>query len=1018
MSRRCNNVPIIAPQGPPGPPGQNGSQGPPGIPGTPGSQIIAFPGVPTDDIGNNGDLYIDTITNNYYSKVNGVWELKGSFGGGGGSGAQILTGNGVPPVGLGVNGDLYIDNLTGDYYQKQNGVWVLQGNLRGPPGAPGSRILTGNGTPSPSIGSNGDLYIDNLTGDYYQRINGIWVPQGNLEGPPGEPGSQIFTGTGNPPPNLGVDGDLYIDSLTGDYYRKQGGVWVPQGNLQGPPGEQGQPGEPGSQIFTGSGVPPQNLGVDGDLYINDVNGDYYQRIGGIWVLRGNLQGPPGEPGSQIITGSGPPSPGLGVDGDLYIDTTTGEYYQKQNGVWVLEGTIGGGGGATIYTGAGVPPQNLGVNGDLYIDNASGDYYQKQGGAWLLQGNLQGPPGSPGSQIYTGTGIPSPTLGVDSDLYIDTATGDYYQKQNGIWVPQGTFGGGGSQIFTAVGAPSNTLGEDGDFYLDTSTSTYYTKDAGVWVPQGNLQGPPGQPGEPGSQIFADIGVPSPSIGVDGDFYLDNSTGIYYIKELGVWVPQGNLTGPQGTAGTPGSQIFTAAGVPSSALGVDGDFYLDTATGNYYIKAGGVWALQGNLQGQQGLPGEPGSQIFTGAGAPLPATGVDGDFYLDTTTGDYYTKIAGVWTPQGNLQGEPGSQIYTDNGVPSPALGIDGDFYLDNVTGNYYTKAAGVWTLQGNLQGQQGPPGAPGSQIITGAGAPLPATGVDGDFYLDTTTGAYYTKIAGVWTPQGNLTGPPGPAAGISQAVFGDGSDNVGNISTNTIMTRDMFYSTLTVASGVTLNTGGYRLFVRGQLTNEGIIGNPGNNAVGTTPGATTTAGTLGRGFAGGASSANGTATTNVPAILVANQYSGGAGGGTPFGNPGNVTAAPTSEGGDGMLRNLLNISKVRTLNNVVYNGGSGGGGGTSLSGGAGGGGGGVVMVLAYTISGSGTISAVGGNGGTVATAGAGGGGGGGGGLVVVVTTSTTTTFPDSRVNVNGGVGGTGPNGIGGSGNVGGSYILRV
>lgn len=46
---------------------------------------------------------------------------------------------------------------------------------------------------------------------------------------------------------------------------------------------------------------------------------------------------------------------------------------------------------------------------------------------------------------------------------------------------------------------------------------------------------------------------------------------------------------------------------------------------------------------------------------------------------------------------GSQIYTGAGVPNPALGAPGDFYLDTTTGNYYTKGMSGWTLQGNLSG---------------------------------------------------------------------------------------------------------------------------------------------------------------------------------------------------------------------------------------------------------------------------------------------------------------------------------
>lgn len=38
--------------------------------------------------------------------------------------------------------------------------------------------------------------------------------------------------------------------------------------------------------------------------------------------------------NTLLKGSGPPSPGLENNGDFYIDNTNGQYYQKNNGVWL------------------------------------------------------------------------------------------------------------------------------------------------------------------------------------------------------------------------------------------------------------------------------------------------------------------------------------------------------------------------------------------------------------------------------------------------------------------------------------------------------------------------------------------------------------------------------------------------------------------------------------------------------------------------------------------------------------
>lgn len=421
-----------------------------------------------------------------------------------------------------------------------------------------------------------------------------------------------------------------------------------------------------------------------------------------------------------------------------------------------------------------------------------------------------------------------------------------------------------------------------------------------------------------------------------------------------------------------------------------------------------------QGPSGAPGQPGSQIFTNIGPPSQALGVNGDLYIDTTNGNYYQKIGGVWILQGNLQGpqgppgEPGSQIFTGDGVPPLALGVNGDFYVDNLTGDYYTKIGGLWVLQGNLQG---PPGTPGSQIFTGDGVPPPALGSDGDFYLDNLTGDYYTKIGGVWTLQGNLQGP----SGLSPSIFGSGRDGDVVIAASMGLIRDMVYNNLTVNPGVSLDTSGFRIFVRGVLINNGTIqnnGNPGTNV----GGLATTMRTLGIGAAGGnPPSGSGSPNNNIPTLSGGNSL-GGMGGGISGGGGGTYTTS--TNGGDIPLNNLIEIVKVRSLDNLRYNGGTGGGAGQGAGGGGGGGGGGVLAIFANVIVNNGVISALGGNGGPSANATDGGGGGGGGGLLVYATTSITGNIP-TLANVAGGLGGIGGTiGNGSSGTAGSVYGLIV
>jgi hypothetical protein len=71
-----------------------------------------------------------------------------------------------------------------------------------------------------------------------------------------------------------------------------------------------------------------------------------------------------------------------------------------------------------------------------------------------------------------------------------------------------------------------------------------------------------------------------------------------------------------------------------------------------------------------------------------------------------QLGGGPGPSG-APGAPGSIWYAGSGTPSPSLGVDGDFYIDNDTGNYYAKAPSIgWTFQGNLVGPAGPTASPG------------------------------------------------------------------------------------------------------------------------------------------------------------------------------------------------------------------------------------------------------------------------------------------------------------------------
>jgi hypothetical protein len=70
------------------------------------------------------------------------------------------------------------------------------------------------------------------------------------------------------------------------------------------------------------------------------------------------------------------------------------------------------------------------------------------------------------------------------------------------------------------------------------------------------------------------------------------------------PQGPV-GPMGPAGE-GTRWYNGSGLPSSELGINGDFYLDLLSGNIYYKVSGFWTVVANIMGLQGPKGDTGAQ----------------------------------------------------------------------------------------------------------------------------------------------------------------------------------------------------------------------------------------------------------------------------------------------------------------------------------------------------------------------------------------------------------------------------
>lgn len=73
----------------------------------------------------------------------------------GASGATWRTGSGAPSNGLGIDNDLYLDTATDNIYRKVSGSYVLIGNIKGDTGATGATGATGPTGPTGATGATG-----------------------------------------------------------------------------------------------------------------------------------------------------------------------------------------------------------------------------------------------------------------------------------------------------------------------------------------------------------------------------------------------------------------------------------------------------------------------------------------------------------------------------------------------------------------------------------------------------------------------------------------------------------------------------------------------------------------------------------------------------------------------------------------------------------------------------------------------------------------------------------------------
>lgn len=208
-------------------------------------------------------------------------------------------------------------------------------------------------------------------------------------------------------------------------------------SLQGPTGPQGEQGIQGEQ------------GLKGD--------------------QGN-PGADGKDGSRIRTGEGAPSNGIGSDGDLYVDTSTGDLYEMKESVWVKTGNIRGSDGKDGKDGVSVVSiAKTATEGKAdtytitYSDGSTSQFVVTNG-----EDGSQGVQGVPGKDGHT----PNITIGDNGHWYVDGAdTGIPARGEKG---DKGDKGDKGQDAVTYVPCIFNNY--DGtklwEFYFEKGTDVVY------------------------------------------------------------------------------------------------------------------------------------------------------------------------------------------------------------------------------------------------------------------------------------------------------------------------------------------------------------------------------------------------------------------------------------------------------------------------------------------------------------------------------------------------------------------
>ena len=557
-------------------------------------------------------------------------------------------------------------------------------------GQPETSEQPGNSQPGKYLGTKVTAYFDNNNNGKYDEgidelISEKVIPPAEngangAAGKDGRNGAELLSGIIAPTPEDGKNGDTYIDAATGDVYKKNNGTWNKIGNLRGPQGEKGQKGDKGEN------------GKDGrapKIKVDDI------------AKSAESAGVSSRSGIRITVYDDKNNNDELDEGDTVLNTKD-----------VYNGTDGRNGvdGQTPKVKAIRDEAKKQTTLTFYIDKDSDGNYT-EGTDTLVQTSIvkdgqdgaTGQAGRDGKEVLNGKVDPTPRDGKDGDTFVNTATGDVFVKKNNTWEQAGNIKG-----------PKGDKGENGKdgFTPEVSVTDNHDGTHTITITQ-----PEGRPAVT-TTIKNGVDGQTPKVKAVRDETKKQTTLTFYIDKDG----DGNYTegidtlvqtsivkdgqdGATGQAGRDGKEVLNGKVDPTPRDGKDGDTFVNTATGDVFVKKNNTWEQAGNIKGPKGDKGENGKDGFT------PEVTVtdnhDGTHTITITQAE--GRPAVTTTVKNGVDGQtPKVKAVRDEAKKQTTL----TFYIDKDGDGNYTEGTDTLVQTSIVKdGQDGAAGRDGKSLIT-------------------------------------------------------------------------------------------------------------------------------------------------------------------------------------------------------------------------------------------------------------------------------------------------------------------